>query len=111
MRAGINAEDPVARVGTLDRMKVLVYVDEPDLGKVRMGLPATPTWDALPGREWTGVSRLRLRWSNSLAAGRRGDCPGPIAPAGPAPGANIDARLKAQVVEGALTIPRQLAEG
>lgn len=49
--AWINAGDAVARVGTLDHMKVLVYVDEPDLGKVRMGLPVTLTWDALPGRE------------------------------------------------------------
>jgi multidrug resistance efflux pump len=106
--AWINAGDPVARVGTLDRMKVLVYVDEPDLGKVRMGLPVTLTWDALPGREWDGsigglpprVIQLGSRQVGEVTVqvqSPRRDLP---------PGANIDARLKAQVVEGALTISK-----
>jgi hypothetical protein len=89
-------------------MKVLVYVDEPDLGKVRMGLPATPTWEALPGREWdrsigglpSQVVQLRSRQVGEVTVqvqSPRRDLP---------PGANIDARLKAQVVEGALTISK-----
>jgi HlyD family secretion protein len=106
--AWINAGDPVARIGRLDRMKVLVYVDEPDLGKVRMGLPVTLTWDALPGREWEGsigalpsqVIQLGSRQVGEVTVqvqSPQRDLP---------PGANIDARLKAQVVEGALTIPK-----
>jgi HlyD family secretion protein len=106
--AWINAGDPVARVGTLDRMKVLVYVDEPDLGKVKMGLPVTLTWDALPGREWAGsigalpsqVIQLGSRQVGEVTVqvqSPQRDLP---------PGANIDARLKAQVVEGALTISK-----
>jgi HlyD family secretion protein len=106
--AWINAGDLVARVGTLDRMKVLVYVDEPDLGKVRMGLPVSLTWDALPGREWAGnigalpsqVMQLGSRQVGEVTVqvqSPKRDLP---------PGANIDARLKAQVVEGALTISK-----
>jgi HlyD family secretion protein len=41
-------------VGTLDRVKVVVYVDEPDLGRVALGMPVTITWDAMPGRKWNG---------------------------------------------------------
>lgn len=106
--AWINAGDLVARVGTLDRMKVLIYVDEPDLGKVRMGLPVSLTWDALPRREWAGsigalpshVMQLGSRQVGEVTVqvqSPKRDLP---------PGANIDARLKAQVVEGALTISK-----
>lgn len=106
--AWINAGDPVARIGSLERMKVLIYVDEPDLGKVRMGLPVSLTWDALPGREWDGsigalpsqVIQLGSRQVGEVTVqvqSPRRDLP---------PGANIDARLKAEVVAGALTISK-----
>ena len=106
--AWINAGDPVARIGTMELMKVLVYVDEPDLGKVRMGLPVSLTWDALPGREWDGsigalpsqVIQLGSRQVGDVTVqiqSPRRDLP---------PGAHIDARLKAQVVQGALTISK-----
>ena len=106
--AWIGAGDPVAKVGTLDRMKVLVYIDEPDLGKVRMGLPVTLTWDALPGREWDGsIGELP---SQVIQLGSRQVGEVVVQIQSPrrdlAPGANIDARLKAQVVEGALTISK-----
>ncbi len=106
--AWINAGDPIAKVGSLEKMKVLVYVDEPDLGKIRLGLPVTLTWDALPGREWDGsigelpsqVIQLGSRQVGEVTVqvqSPQRDLP---------PGANIDARLKAQVVENALTISK-----
>lgn len=106
--AWIKPGDPIAKVGTLDRMKVLVYVDEPDLGKVRMGLPVTLTWDALPGRQWDGsIGELP---SQVIQLGSRQVGEVVVQIQSPqrdlAPGANIDARLKAQVVEGALTISK-----
>ena len=39
----------VALVGKLDRVKVIVYVDEPDLGRVAVDIPVRITWDARPG--------------------------------------------------------------
>jgi HlyD family secretion protein len=49
----------VALVGNLDQMKVTVYVDEPDLGRVGLGMPVQITWDATPGQKWAGrVERL-----------------------------------------------------
>lgn len=106
--AWIKAGDPVAKVGTLDRMKVLVYIDEPDLGKVKMGLPVTLTWDALPDREWEGsIGELP---SQVIQLGSRQVGEVVVQIQSPkrdlAPGANIDARLKAQVVEDALTISK-----
>lgn len=50
----VNPGDPIAKLGKLDRVRVTVYVDEPDLGKVRKGESVNITWDALPGHQWKG---------------------------------------------------------
>jgi len=50
----VNPGDPIAKVGKLDRVRVTVYVDEPDLGKVHEGELAIITWDALPEHQWKG---------------------------------------------------------
>jgi HlyD family secretion protein len=106
--AWLAAGEAVGRVGRTDRLKVQLYVDEPDLGKIRLGLPVTITWDALPGREWNGtISQLPAQ---IVALGSRQvgevvvfvDAPQLDLP----PGANIDARLTAQVVEHALTVSK-----
>ena len=53
--AYLNAGDLVASIGQLDRVRVKVFVDEPDLGRVTPGKPVAITWDALPGRQWKGA--------------------------------------------------------
>lgn len=52
--AYLQPGDLVGRVGNLDRVKVVVYVDEPDLGRVALGMPVSITWDGLPGKKWMG---------------------------------------------------------
>lgn len=104
----LAAGAPVGRVGRLDRLKVQLYVDEPDLGKVRLGLPVIVTWDALPGHEWTGAISQLPAQVVPLGARQVGevvvfvDAPQRDLP----PGANIDARLNAQVAEHALTVSK-----
>lgn len=44
----------VANVGKVDALKVIVYVDEPELGRIRKEMPVSITWDALEGKSWTG---------------------------------------------------------
>ncbi len=44
----------VAQVGNIDQVKVIVYVDEPDLGRVALGMPVKITWDARPRQAWWG---------------------------------------------------------
>ena len=55
-RAGsyVSPGDLVANVGQAGRLRVRVYVDEPELGRVAVGQPVTITWDALPGQSWPG---------------------------------------------------------
>lgn len=51
----VNTGDLIARVGNLDQVRVVVYVDEPELGRVAPGQEIRVTWSALPGNEWKGV--------------------------------------------------------
>ncbi len=44
----------VALVGNLNQVKVIVYVDEPDLGRVAQNDAVSITWDARPGQKWWG---------------------------------------------------------
>jgi multidrug resistance efflux pump len=54
-----NASELAARIGTVDRVRVRVYVDEPELGPIRKGQPIRITWDGLAGQQWHGtVERL-----------------------------------------------------
>lgn len=52
--AYLQPGDLVGLVGNLNKVKVVVYVDEPDLGRVALGMPVSITWDGLPGKTWTG---------------------------------------------------------
>ncbi len=42
----------VARIGETEQVRARIYVDEPDLGRVRSDSVASITADAYPGREW-----------------------------------------------------------
>ncbi|HEU5402863.1 MAG TPA: efflux RND transporter periplasmic adaptor subunit [Terriglobales bacterium] len=50
----VSAGDPVVSVADLSHMQVLTFVDEPEIGHLKVGESATVTWDALPGRIWKG---------------------------------------------------------
>jgi RND family efflux transporter MFP subunit len=52
--AYLQPGDLVGLVGNVDQMKVTVYVDEPDLGRVGLNMPVHITWDARPGQIWHG---------------------------------------------------------
>jgi HlyD family secretion protein len=105
----LNPGDPVAKVGRTEKVRVRVYVDEPELGRVAAGMPVTITWDALPGRSWKGTVE---RMPDQIAAlGTRQvaevvcviDNPGGEL----LPGANVNAEIRSRVAENALTIPRE----
>lgn len=50
----VSAGDPIVSVADLSHMQILTFVDEPEIGHLKVGEPATITWDALPGRSWKG---------------------------------------------------------
>jgi HlyD family secretion protein len=110
VRAGewVDAGAIIAKVGDTSKLRIVIYVDEPDLGRVRPGMEVVLTWDAMPGRQWQGevksapveVVALGTRQVGEvtmLADNPRNDLP---------PGANINAAIRSQLLENALAIPK-----
>lgn len=107
--AYLNAGDIVAYIGKLERVRVNVYVDEPDLGRVTRGLPVSITWDALPGRAWTGVVDKTPTQVEKLDTRQVGlvICVIENPNRDLLPGTNVTAEIRAESVQNALTIPRE----
>ncbi len=110
VRAGafLNAGEPVGSIGKLNPVRVRVYVDEPELGRVAAGQKVRITWDALPGKDWTGVVEKRPTEVISLGSRQVGEVLCTIA--NPmrelVAGTNVNAFILTQVLENALTIPK-----
>jgi HlyD family secretion protein len=107
--AYLAAGDSVASIGKLDRVRVNVYVDEPDLGRVTRGLPVSITWDALPGRTWSGTVDKTPTQIEALGSRQVGQVLCVIENPGRdlLPGTNVTAEIRAQQIQNALTIPRE----
>jgi HlyD family secretion protein len=55
----VNQGDHLLQMADLTKMQVRAYFDEPEIGKLAIGVPITIVWDAKPGRSWQGrISRL-----------------------------------------------------
>jgi RND family efflux transporter MFP subunit len=106
--AYLNAGDAVASVGKLDPVRVRVYVDEPELGRVAPGEAVHITWDALPAKEWTGT--VEKKPSEVVALGTRQVGEVLCTIGNPShelvPGTSVNAFILTQVVRDALTIPK-----
>jgi HlyD family secretion protein len=105
----LNPGDLVANVGRMDRLRVRVYVDEPELGRVAVGQPVTITWDALPGRQWHGEVEKKPVAVQALGSRQVGEVVCSIANEGRAliPGTNVNAEIRTAEVENALVMPKE----
>ncbi len=51
--------DRLLQMADLNRLEVLAYFDEPDIGKLQLGQPVVITWVAKPDESWRGtITRL-----------------------------------------------------
>lgn len=107
--AYLNAGDLVANVGIVNRLRIRVYVDEPELGRVAVGQPVKITWDALPGKEWKGKVERMPTEIVPLGTRQVGEVLCTIEnPGGElSPGANVNAGIQTSLIDGALTIPKE----
>jgi HlyD family secretion protein len=99
----------IANVGRLDRVRVRVYVDEPELGRVAIGQPVTIRWQALAGKEWKGTVEHLPSSVQALGSRQVGEvvCTVENPRAELPPGANVDAEIRTAVVDNALVIARE----
>jgi HlyD family secretion protein len=55
----VNRGDLLAKVADTSKLRVKVYVDEPELGRIAAGQEALVTWDGAPSETWKGkVERM-----------------------------------------------------
>jgi HlyD family secretion protein len=107
--AYVQPGDLVATIGKLDQARVRVYVDEPELGRVSLGVPVSIRWDAKPDKQWWGkVDKLPTQ---IVALGSRqvGEVLCLIENPGDEllPGVNVNPEIVSQVVTNAVSIPKQ----
>jgi HlyD family secretion protein len=107
--AYVNMGDLIANVGRLDRLRVRVYVDEPELGRVAVGQPVTISWDALPRETWTGVVDKTPTEVIALGTRQVGEvlCTIENTNGKLVPGTNVNAEIRTNSASGALTIPKE----
>jgi len=100
--------DLAGLVGKLDQVKVIVYVDEPDLGRIALNMPVNITWDARPGQKWQG--RVNKLPSEVIALGTRTVGEVTTVVDNPEhdllPGVSVNASIISKVVNDAVSIPR-----
>jgi len=53
--AFVQAGDLLLQEADLSHVLVRAFVDEPDIGRLQPGQKVEVTWDAVPGRTWTGT--------------------------------------------------------
>lgn len=98
----------VALVGNIDQVKVVVDVDEPDLGKVDLNMPVSITSDSRPGQTWWG--RVDKLPTEVIAVSARTvgqvstiiDNPGHDL----LPGVSVNVTIISKVVKDALAVPK-----
>jgi HlyD family secretion protein len=54
LRDFVRTGDVLAEVADLSHVRVRAFVDEPELGSLEAGQAVEITWDAAPGRTWSG---------------------------------------------------------
>jgi len=99
----------LANIGQAGRLRVRVYVDEPELGRVATGEPVAITWDALPGKTWQGtVERMPTR-IEALGSRQVGEVACVIEnPRRELPlGANVNAEIRTAETPDALVVPKE----
>jgi len=100
--------DVLAEIADLRKVRLRAFVDETDLGELKLGQPVKITWDAMPEREWTGKTEQIPQ--QVLARGTRsvGEvlCSVDNDKLELLPNVNVDVRILVQEKNNALVIPR-----
>jgi HlyD family secretion protein len=107
--AYLNPGDLVANIGNLDQVRVIVYVDDVDLGRVAKDMPVLITWDSLPGRQWRGRVDKPATQVISLGTRQVGEVSSIVDNPDHdlLPGTNINAEIESGAVKDALALSKE----
>ncbi len=54
----VHVGSPLAEMADLHKVRVRVFIDEPELGALEANQPVKITWDALPSKTWVGKTEI-----------------------------------------------------
>lgn len=105
--------DLVAELADLRRMRLRAFVDEPELGRVAQGQAVEITWDAAPGRSWTGRTEQIPKTVVARGARSVGEvvCSVENEKLELLPNINVNVRIRVGQRTGALVVPRAAVRG
>jgi HlyD family secretion protein len=105
----VQAGDKLLQMADLTKMQVLAYFDEPEVGKIAVGMPIVIRWDAMPDREWHGhverVPSTIIRYQETRNVGQAliaiDDADGKLLP-----NTNVTVTVTTSNTPNVLTVPR-----
>jgi RND family efflux transporter MFP subunit len=98
----------LAQVYEPGKIRLRAYVDEPDLGRIKKGLPTRIEWDGMPNQQWTGVVEKPAEQVVALNNRSIGNvlCSITSGPKGLIPNLNVKAEITTDFKANALLVPR-----
>ena len=109
-RAGdfVRVGDLVAELADLQNVRVRAFVDEPDLGGLREAQPVDITWDAMPGRTWSGTVEVAPKAVVARGTRSVGEvlCSVKNERIELLPNVNVNVRIRVREIPSALVVPR-----
>jgi HlyD family secretion protein len=104
----VHTGDLLAAIADLHELRVRAYIDEPELGQLKPGQTVVVTWDALPGRTWTGKTEILPRQVVALGTRNVGELLCTIENKGQEliPNTTVDVRIEINERADALVVPR-----
>jgi HlyD family secretion protein len=104
----VHTGDLLAAIADLHELRVRAYIDEPELGQLKPGQTVVVTWDALPGRTWTGKTEILPRQVVALGTRNVGELLCTIENKGQEliPNTTVDVRIEINELADALVVPR-----
>jgi len=104
----VHTGDVLAELADLTRIRIRVFVDEPELGLLKEGQPVEITWDGLPNRIWNG--KVEQLPKTIVARGSRnvGEvlCSVTNEAAELLPNTSVGVRIRTAEKDNSLTVPR-----
>jgi HlyD family secretion protein len=104
----VKVGDLLGEMADLHKVRVRVFIDEPELGALEQDQPVKITWDALPNRSWVGKTEVIPK--QVVARGTRsvGEllCAVSNDKLELLPNINVSVRINSKVRLGVLSVPR-----
>jgi HlyD family secretion protein len=114
LKAGdyVKVGDLLAEMADLHRVRVRVFIDEPELGTLEQDQPVKITWDALPNRSWVGKTEVIPKQVVTHGTRSVGEllCAVNNDKLELLPNINVNVRINSKVRLGVLSVPRGAVE-